>query len=244
MSVLRVFVVEDEAPARRKLLRLLAANEGIEAVGEAGDGNTALARIPLARPHLVLLDIAIPAPDGLQVAASLVALPPPHPQIVFLTAHDQHAVRAFALRACDYLLKPYQAERLADMLARVRARLPPPAWPKRLVVDTGRGEVAVAAADITRIVAAGNYVEIQVAGRSLLTRATLAAIETQVDPAAFVRISRSALVRTDAIAELRRRPHGEFLVKLNDGAELVWTRRFRRVAGPLVPASGRLVPKA
>lgn len=241
---LRVLVVEDEAPARRKLLRLLASDPAVAVVAEAADGAAALAALAALdalAPNLVLLDINIPAPGGLEVAAHIAALPPPRPAIVFLTAHDDHALRAFDLRAADYLLKPYTAERLAEALARVRERLPPA--PARLAVDTGQGMEMVAAAAITRLQAAGNYIEVRAGGRALLTRATLDSVQAQLDPAAFVRINRSTVVAVAAVVELRRRPHGELLVRLRDGTEALWTRRFRRT-GPPIPALGQLIPKS
>ena len=243
MKPLRVLVAEDEAPARRKLLRLLADAPGIEVAGEAGDGGTALRQIEALRPEVVLLDISMPPPDGLQIAAALSAAPPPRPQVIFLTAHADHALQAFELDARDYLLKPYRAERLALALERARARLLPPAWPEQILVHTGERQVNVNCAAMVRVQAAGNYVEIYAGGRPLLTRMTLEALQAQLDPAAFLRVNRSCLIRVEAIAELRRRDHGEMLVRLRDGAELIWTRRYRRGPGPLIPALSQLIPK-
>ena len=241
-SKLRVLVVEDEAPARRKLARLLAAHADLERVGEAGDGGAALAAIAELAPDVVLLDVSIPAPDGLQVAAAIAAQAPPRPEIIFLTAHDEHALRAFELRAADYLLKPLSAERLAEALQRIRARRPPDPPPQRLLVDTGERQVPVGWHEITRLQAAGNYVEVHAGGRLLLTRATLEAIEAELLAGAFVRVNRSTVVAVSAIAEMQRRPHGEIMLRLHDGSKALWTRRYRR-QGPPVPALGQLIPK-
>lgn len=243
MKPLRVLVAEDEAPARRKLLRLLAAAPDIEVAGEAGDGASALRQIEALKPDLVLLDISMPPPDGLEIAAALAAAPPPRPQVIFLTAHADHAIQAFALDARDYLLKPYRAERLTLALERARARLPPPAWPEQILVDTGTRRVMLHCRAIVRAQAAGNYVEVHAEGKPLLTRMTLEALQAQLDPAAFVRVNRSCLVRVEAIAELRRKDHGEMLVRLRDGTEVIWTRRYRRGESPLIPALSRSIPK-
>ncbi|MGH9518580.1 MAG: LytR/AlgR family response regulator transcription factor, partial [Terriglobales bacterium] len=165
-------------------------------------------------------------------------------QVIFLTAHDEHAVRAFELEARDYLLKPYRAERLRQALERARARIPEPAWPEQILVDTGVRQVMVACATMVRVRAAGNYIEIHAGKRPLLTRMTLDAVQAQLDPAAFVRLNRSCLVRVDAIAEMQRSGHGEMRVRMRDGTEVIWTRRFRRAQGPLAPALDRLIPKA
>lgn len=242
MKPLRVVVVEDEAPARRKLLRLLAATPGVEVAGDAGDGASALRKLEQLRPDVVLLDVNLPPPSGLEIAATMAAWPPPRPQVIFLTAHDQHAVQAFELEARDYLLKPYRAERLAQALERARARVPAPVWPEQILVDTGVRQVMVACAAIVRVQAAGNYIEIHAGERRLLTRLTLDALQAQLDPAAFIRLNRSVLVRAAAVVEMHRRHHGELAVRLQDGSSEIWTRRFRR--GPLIPALSRLIPKA
>lgn len=239
---LRVLVVEDEAPARRKLLRLLAAEADVDVVGEAASGEAALAAIASSHPDVVLLDVNIPPPDGVEVAARVGAGPEPRPQIIFLTAHDEHAVQAFELQASDYLLKPYTGERLTRALARARARRPAAAWPAQILVDIGTRHVMVACDAIVRVSAAGNYVEIHAGGAPLLTRMTLEGLQAQLDPARFVRLNRSTLVNGGAVAELRRVDHGEMQVRLRDGSEVIWTRRYRG-QGQLVPALSQFIPK-
>ncbi|HUX68330.1 MAG TPA: LytTR family DNA-binding domain-containing protein [Terriglobales bacterium] len=259
-AAVRALVVDDEAPARRKLVRMLAAAGGVEVVAQAGDGPAALAALHAAQPELVFLDVQMPGMSGLEVAEQMAAAASPAP-IVFVTAHDEHALRAFELHACGYLLKPYDQRRLAAVLghalAQVRQRrgLAPELlaalaelrararWPARLLVEVGGRALLVEVAQLDRVQAARNYVELHLGGRTLLARGTLEAVAAQLDPAAFVRLSRSELVRIGAIAELRRLPHGEQRVRLRGGAELTWTRRYQQ-RGPLVPALGRLVPKS
>ncbi|HVA63022.1 MAG TPA: LytTR family DNA-binding domain-containing protein [Terriglobales bacterium] len=258
-ATVRVVVVDDEAPARRKLVRMLAAEGGVEVVAQAGDGAAALAAVTSVRPELVFLDVQMPGMSGLEVAERLAA-DGSSAHVVFATAHDEFALRAFELHACGYLLKPYDRRRLADVLAhalaqiRQRQGMPPELlqalaelraqarYPLRLLVEVGERAVLVEVAQLDRVQAARNYVELHVGGKTLLARNTLEAVEAQLDPEAFVRLSRSELVRIGAIEELRRHGHGEYRVRLRGGAELTWTRRYKE-RGPLVPALGRLVPK-
>ncbi|HET9785413.1 MAG TPA: LytTR family DNA-binding domain-containing protein [Terriglobales bacterium] len=244
MTPRRVFLADDEAPARRKLRRMIEAAGGWTVAGEAADGTAALDGIRRLQPDLALLDVQMPAPNGLELAALIRQLPQP-PLVVFVTAHDAFALRAFELHACDYLLKPYDQRRLSEVLGHARARLDlERPLPQRLPVEDGPRTVLLDIAELDWAAAAGNYVELHTAsGRTLLTRATLESLVAQLDAAAFVRLNRSALVRRGAVVELRRRPHGECLVKLRNGKELIWTRRFRRGAGPLVPPTGPLIPK-
>jgi two-component system LytT family response regulator len=244
MRTRRVLVADDEAPARRKLRRMLEAAGGWTVVGEAADGAAALAALRRLEPDLALLDVQMPAPNGLELAARIRELPRP-PLVVFVTAYDAFALRAFELHACDYLLKPYDQQRLHEALQHARDRLDRERpLPKRLQVEAGARTVLLETAELEWAAAAGNYVELHTsAGRTLLTRATLESVADQLDPGDFLRLNRSALVRIGAVVELRRRPHGECLVKLRNGTELVWTRRFRRGAGPLVTPAGRLIPK-
>jgi len=244
MSVRRVFLADDEAPARRKLRRMLEAAGGWTVVGEGGDGAAALEGIRQLQPDLAFLDVQMPPPNGLELAA-LVRTLKPAPLVVFVTAHDAFALRAFELQACDYLLKPFDQRRLAEVLDHARARLDRERpLPQRLTVEDGGRTVLLDLADLEWAAAAGNYVELHTAsGRTLLTRATLDSLTQQLDPEVFVRLNRSALVRVAAIAELHKRAHGECLVRLRNGLELMWTRRYRQSAGPLVPSAGPLIPK-
>lgn len=239
---LRVVVVDDEAPARAKLRRYLATADGLEWIGEAGSGVEAVALIQRLRPDVVFLDISMPGMDGFGV---LQALGEPLPaEIVFVTAHDTHAVRAFEVHAFDYLLKPVgpqRFERLAARLCRlivpsaglaVRVdglldALPPPAhYVERLLLPKGDSAELVHVDRIDRIESDRNYVDVYVEGTPHRLRGTLDAMQTRLSPLHFVRINRSTVVRLDAIRELKPWPEGEQRLLLRDGARVTWTRRY------------------
>src|SRR5690606_14222565 len=206
----RVVIVDDEPPARAKLRRFLAADPRVAIVGEAGDGEEAVRVIEEQRPDVVFLDIRMPGLDGFDVLAALELDALPH--VVFVTAYDEYAVRAFDVRALDYLLKPTDRERVRraldraveavqrprdeddlesrvrDALEELRGRAGP--LERFLVRQRGRMRL-VRAADVDWIEAADNYVRLHVGAESLLARATLAEIEKRLDPAKFARVHRS-----------------------------------------------------
>jgi two-component system, LytTR family, response regulator len=239
---LRVLVVDDEAPARRRIRRLLAADPQIAVVGECGDGASAVTEILAARPDLVFLDVQMPEGDGFAVVR---ALPPGGlPAILFVTAHDQYALKAFDVHAVDYLLKPFTADRFRTALARARERIEKrtadaglanlaetlrtrPAYLSRVPVRTAGRTVFVDLAAVDWLEAADNYVRLQVRQREYLVRETLAALEAQIDPDRFVRIHRSVIVQVDRIAELRPTSHGDAEVTLRDGTRLAVSRTCR-----------------
>lgn len=239
---LRVLVVDDEAPARRRIRRLLAADPQIAVVGECGDGASAVTEILAARPDLVFLDVQMPERDGFAVVR---ALPPGAlPAILFVTAHDQYALEAFDVHAVDYLLKPFTVERFRTALARARERIEKrtadaglanlaetlrtrPAYLSRVPVRTGGRTVFVDLAAVDWLEAADNYVRLQVRQREYLVRETLASLEAQIDPDRFVRIHRSVIVQVDRIAELRPTSHGDAEVTLRDGTRLAVSRTCR-----------------
>jgi two-component system LytT family response regulator len=239
---LRAVVVDDEAPARAKLRRYLATAEGLEWVGEASDGIAAIDLIRRCRPDVVFLDISMPGMDGFAV---LQALGEPLPaEIVFVTAHDTHAVRAFDVHAFDYLLKPVGPERFDRLAARLRKllvpsaslgvrmdglldALPPPAhYVERLLLPTGDSAELVHVDRIDRIESDRNYIDVYVEGTPRRLRGTLDAMQARLSPAHFVRINRSTVVRLDAIRELKPWPEGEQRLLLRDGARVTWTRRY------------------
>ncbi|HEX7090853.1 MAG TPA: LytTR family DNA-binding domain-containing protein [Longimicrobiales bacterium] len=248
----RVVIVDDEPPARAKLRRFLAADPRVTIVGEAGDGEEAVRVIEETRPDVVFLDVRMPGLDGFDVLAALELDPLPH--VVFATAHDEYAVRAFDVRALDYLLKPADRERVAraldravaavqgpgadDVAARVRNMLEELRGRARplerfLVRQRGRMRL-VRAAEVDWIEAADNYVRLHVDKESLLARATLAEVEKRLDPTKFARVHRSAIVNLDAIRELRPWSHGDALLVLRSGAEVRLSRRYRdRLPGVL-----------
>jgi two-component system LytT family response regulator len=236
---LRVVVVDDEAIARRRLLRLIRAAGGAEVVGEAGDGGAALAAVERTRPDVVLLDVQMPGLDGLAVAARL---GPPRPLVIFVTAFDQYALSAFEVHAVDYLLKPVARERLAGALAHARDRFGRgdpalealirdmtrrPAWLTRLPVRLeGRVEMIDVAA-IDWIEAAGNHVVVHAGRRTHVLRDTLTRLARQLDPGRFIRIHRSTIVQLDRVVHLDAATRGDYDVTLRDGTALSLSRTYR-----------------
>jgi two-component system LytT family response regulator len=240
---IRVIVVDDEAPARRKILRLLSAEHGFDVVADADSGEAAIRAIAKHQPDLVFLDVQMPGMDGFGVVDAIAG--PRMPRIVFVTAHDKYAVRAFQVHAFDYLLKPFDAERFQDALLRAReqhrqkpdgfdARLRhmleewqrERAYPERLLVQEGERSFFVPTRDVVWIEAERNYVLLHCAAKNHIVRSTLDGMEQSLDPKHFVRLNRSALVCVDAIKELRSWFHGEYNVVLRDGTELRWSRRY------------------
>jgi two-component system LytT family response regulator len=244
--LLRVLVVDDEAPARRKILRLLRLDPAIQVVGEADSGESAVAAIEKHRPDLVLLDVQMPSMSGLDVVRAISsAQSAPLPQIIFITAHDQYALRAFEVHAFDYLLKPVAEERFRDAISRahthhqqsangVASRLqalldhlePPRSFSDRLLIREDSRAYFVSVREISWIEADRNYVFVHAAGKKHTLRATLDSIQDSLDPKLFVRINRGSLVRLDAIRELLPWFHGEYKVILQDNTELRWSRRY------------------
>ena len=234
MSI-RVLLVDDERPARRKMRRFLEAQPDFEIAGEAGDGAEAVANIARARPDVVFLDVQMPKMDGFEVAA---ALSPPLPEIVFVTAHDQFALKAFEIHAFDYLLKPYDEDRLAKVLDRLRARRQSPDLVERLqrlldsryadrvmVNENGRA-FFVPLSEIDWLEGARNYVNLHSRSKTHMIRSTLDALSKKLDPTAFVRVNRSTIVRLDSIHELQPWFHGEYKIVMKDGATITWSRRY------------------
>jgi two-component system, LytTR family, response regulator len=233
----RVLIVDDEEPARRKIRRLLSGESDIEIVGEAATGRDAIAAIRRLEPDLVFLDVQMPPPDGFGVIDALGSRD--KPDVIFVTAFDEHALRAFEVRALDYLLKPVTPARLREALERARERLQrasvAPTAPKPLVRILVRDEskaFLLALDRVDRIEADGNYVQLHSAGKSFCVRMALSVLAARLDPEKFLRISRSAIVRLDAIKELHPWFHGDYHVVMADGARLTWTRRYRAAAMP------------
>lgn len=257
---MRVLVVDDEAPARAKLRRLLAREPAVSVVAEAADGEAAVTAIESERPDLVLLDVQMPGLDGFGVVERLgVGRMPP---VIFVTAHDTHAVRAFDVHAVDYLLKPVSPERFRRALARLAGGSEPPdapappaappaaladrldallrtlgrsaAYAQRLLVEDSRRGFFLPTDRIDRVHAERNYVRLEAGGESYQLRGTLAALLGRLDPERFLRINRSDVVRLDAVKELHPWSHGDYRVVMRDGTELTWSRRYRKRADGLL----------
>jgi two-component system LytT family response regulator len=242
---LRVAIVDDEPPARRRVRALLAREGDVDVVGEAGDVTSAVKLVESSRPDVVFLDIRLSNATGFDVLEQL--QPEQVPIVVFVTAFDAYALRAFEVHALDYLLKPFDERRFARAVARVRAQRFAARDDERarlrsaLAALTGQarshgsrlalrseGRIKlVAATEIDYVEADSNVVRVHARGAVHTLRVTLSSVEAQLDPTHFVRISRSVLVRMDRIVELEPLFHGEYVIKLRDGTKLTSGRSFR-----------------
>jgi two-component system, LytTR family, response regulator len=241
----RVFVVDDEAPARRKILRFLSHDADVELAGEAGNGRDGVSGVEATKPDLLFLDVQMPGMDGLEVAR---ALEKSHlPRIVFVTAHDEYALQAFEVHAFGYLLKPFDEERftkvledakrqiarekqgaLGEKLQQLLAELQRPASataPRLLVEENGRG-FFLPLQQIDWAEAARNYLTLHVGRQTYTVRGTIEGLEAKLDRSQFLRLNRSAVVRIDFVRELQSWSHGEYRVMLQSGEMLTWTRRY------------------
>ncbi|HYI47515.1 MAG TPA: LytTR family DNA-binding domain-containing protein [Allosphingosinicella sp.] len=226
-AALRVMVVDDEPLAVERLQLLLARLENVTVAGTANDGEAALRIAEAVAPDLVLLDIAMPGMDGIDVARALSASAV-DPAIVFVTAFDNFAVAAFDVAAIDYLMKPVEPDRLERALERVRAYLaggrrkgagPGSGHVEEFWVPDHNGLVRIAAADIQRITAERDYMRLHVGPRSWLIHRTIAKLEEDLDPALFMRVHRSVILRRDTVTGLYRDEAGHWTARLSDGAE-------------------------
>ena len=254
---MRVAIADDEPPARRRLRDLLASESGVEVVGEAADGREAVALIRQERPDLVFLDVQMPRLDGFGVVAEVGA--EAMPRVVFVTAYDEHALRAFEVHAFDYLLKPFSPARFRRTLERARreaaqdmpallverlaglvaAAMGGPGYLRQILVERSPGrEVLLGVDTIDLVRAEGNYLRFVCPEGEFLRRGTLADLEERLDPERFLRLNRSELVRLEAVAELQPWFHGDYRVRLKSGALLTWSRRYRaRARGRFEPGS-------
>lgn len=241
--MLEVAIVDDESPARSRLRRLLAAHPDVRVTGDADSVSSALALIRATAPAVLFLDIQLGIDDAFSLLRRLTE---PYPLVIFATAFHQHAVRAFDVAAVDYLLKPFDADRLSAALARCRARLslpdlnPPGEDIRRLRMAIGsqpplqhvavlhRGQrQLVPMASVLRIHACGNYVELVTQKQLFLLRMPLGSLAQRLDPLVFLRIHRSHLVRADQVKRVCNRAHGDANVYLHDGTVLLVSRRYR-----------------
>lgn len=233
-QVLATLIVDDEPLAIDRLRAICQRLPGVTVVGTASDGVAALERIAELSPQLVLLDLTMPELDGLGVARRLAGQPRP-PAIIFVTAHDDHAVEAFDLDAVDYVLKPVEAERLERAIARALARrgreggagAAASPWLEELWVPHRSELVRIGVSEVGRIDAERDYVRLHVGGggqgeakRSYLLLQTIAGLEARLDPARFIRIHRSIILRRDRITGLRHDGLGVWSVETADGEQL------------------------
>lgn len=221
---LRVLVVDDEPLAVERMQILLARLDGVDLAGTANDGDAALRLAAAIEPDLILLDIAMPGLDGIDVARALGKLRTP-PVIIFVTAYDSFAIAAFDVEAVDYLMKPIDPERLARALDRARThrdadtpKRAPPGHLEEFWASDINGLTRIRAEDVDRITAERDYMRLHVGKRSWLINQSLSRLEDELDPARFVRLHRSAIVRRDFIAGLRH-DEGSWIARLCDGNE-------------------------
>ena len=245
MKKIKVLVADDEPLARERLAGLLSQEADIEVVGQARDGEEAVTAIHDDSPDLVFLDVQMPQMSGFDVIEAVGS--DRMPLVVFVTAYDQHALKAFQVRALDYLLKPFDRERFKDALGRARKQLERDEngdlgrrllalvkdlrrdQPKsdRLVVKSGGRLFYLRTDEIDWVEAAGNYVRLHVGPGSHLLRETMNAIEGRLDPEKFFRIHRSRIVNMERIQELQPWLNGEYAVLLRTGTRLTLSRGYR-----------------
>lgn len=248
MEPVRVLIADDEPPARAKLRRFLNADPEVAVAGEAASGTEAVEMIERLRPDLVFLDIQMPGADGFGVLQAIDPAALPH--VVFVTAYDEYAVRAFEVHAVDYLLKPFDADRFRTALARAKERVrtrspaggdelderirrvlaearPAPAYLERVLVRTGPRAVFLRTDQVDWLEAEENYVRLHAGTESYLVRGTLAGLEERLDPARFIRVHRSHMVNLASIRELHPWSHGDRMIVLRDGHQLMLSRRYR-----------------
>ncbi len=243
---MKALVVDDEAPARAKLARLLRDDGRFELAGEAGDGIAAVAQIEALRPELLLLDIQMPGLTGFEVLRAVG--PTACPKVIFSTAHDRYALEAFDAHAIDYLLKPYDAERFrvaldkactqlgagrgdAAMLEALIARYPgaQSRYLERLLVKRDDGWVPIPLDRVRRLSAEGKHVRVFEADGEHLIRESLTDLEARLDPARFVRVHRGDIVNLQAVVRLDGLFHGDAFVELEDGSSVVVSRTHREI---------------
>ena len=224
--MIRVLIVDDEPPARKRLRHLLSTYSDFEIVAEAGTGAEAVIAADQHKPDLILLDIQLPDMNGFGVLERLADRE--SVAVMFVTAYDEHALAAFEARAFDYLLKPVAADRFEAAIERARLLVKPrPAhFSRRFLVERGDASVFVPVESVDWFESAKNYVLLHVKGETLLMRCTLESIERRVDPEQFARVNRGAIVNVDRIGELQPWTNGEYRIRMKDASELMWTRRF------------------
>jgi two-component system, LytTR family, response regulator len=233
--MIRVLIVDDEPPSRRKVRRFLERDTEIGAIGEAESGAEAIEAMHRFAPDLVFLDVQLTDMDGF---TALESAPEPRDfHVVFLTAHDHHALRAFQAEALDYLVKPVDPERFERALERAKEQVAlrreqkpktePQRFLRRIVVEKNGREVFLAVERLDWAEADRNYVRLHAGADEYAIRGTLENLARQLDPDQFARISRSELVNLDRVKEMQPWFHGERRIILKDGRELTWTRRFR-----------------
>ncbi len=253
MNSLRAIIVDDEPLARERLRRMLSSSDEVVVVRECRTGNEAVAAIQEDDVDLVFLDIQMPETSGFDVIERIG--PDRMPAVVFTTAYDEHAVRAFEVHALDYLLKPFDAGRFHASLARVvkliragdvadlqrrladlvSASTAPKRYLARVLIKTRARVFFVRMDEVDWIEAARNYVHLHVGSHTHLLRQTLTGLEEQLDPSQFLRIHRSAIVNLNRVKEMRPLFNGEYEVRLDTGTVLTLTRTYKEQLAQFLP---------
>ncbi len=222
--MIRTLIVDDEPLARQGIRLRLEREKDIEIAGEAADGPAAVTLIREQRPDLLFLDVQMPGMSGFEVLGEIADV---HvPVVVFVTAHDQYAIRAFDVNAVDYLLKPFTQERFDEALKRARGDLAADEPLSRLVVRARDVYVILKAEEIEYLEAAANYVDVHARGKTYLIRSTISGLERKLDRSRFARIHRSTIVNVDRVAEIRSDAHGDYEVRMTSGQVLRMTRGY------------------
>jgi len=242
---IRALVIDDEPLAREMIREMLEGDPEVEIIGECANGREAIAAIQSLSPDLIFLDIQMPELGGFEVLESFKTNGMPY--VIFATAYDQYAVRAFEVHALDYLLKPFDRERFEIAWSRARQTIREdrsnqreqhilalleelkagPRYLERLVVKTEGRVFFLDVDDIHCIEAEGNYIRVYNGQKTYLLRETISGLESQLDPKKFLRIHRSSIVRIDKIKELQPWFHGEYHVVLENGKQLTLSRNYR-----------------
>jgi two-component system LytT family response regulator len=242
MTKIRTLVVDDEPIARARVVSLLKQEEDIEVVGECANGQQAMTAIESTNPDLLFLDIQMPEVNGMDLARTIQSSGTP--AVVFVTAYDEYALRAFEVHALDFLLKPFSAERFRSALGHAREQVSQrrrggtvsptatdarPARPNRLMIKSGGRIHFVRMAEVDWCEAQGNYVRVHVGSQEHLVRDTMSHLESELDPQQFVRIHRSTIVNVDRIQEMQSSFNGEYVVLLRTGTRLTLSRGYREM---------------
>ena len=242
---IRALIVDDEPLARRRIKSLLAHDESVDVIGECSDGFRAVSSINELTPDLVFLDVQMPAMDGFEVIKTIG--PERMPTVIFVTAYDQYALKAFEVNALDYLLKPFDRSRFQKTLERAKTMISglqngsvnnqllsllknlrrEHELPDRFIIKSGGRVVFLKVDEIDWMRAVGNYVRLQVGRDSHLMRETMTGMEAKLYPDRFMRIHRSTIVNLDRVKEVQPWAKGEYIVIMRDGTRLMMSRRYR-----------------
>jgi Response regulator of the LytR/AlgR family len=242
---IRALIVDDEPLARRRIKGLLAHDQSVDVIGECSDGYKAVTSISELSPDLVFLDVQMPAMDGFEVIKTIGA--EQMPTVIFVTAYDQYALKAFEVNALDYLLKPFDRKRFQKTLEKAKIMIKglqngnvnnqllsllgdlrrEQKIPERFIIKSGGRVVFLRAEEIDWMCAVGNYVRLQVGRDSHLMRETMTGMESKLDPVSFMRIHRSTIVNLDRVKEVQPWAKGEYVVIMRDGTRLIMSRRYR-----------------